>query len=36
MYFRAVRQLAAHVRKPPDQMTESEVREYLLYLKYER
>lgn len=36
MYLRAVRQLAAHFHKPPDQLTESELREYLLYLKSER
>jgi integrase/recombinase XerD len=36
MYLRAVRQLAAHFHKPPDQLTESELREYLLYLKNER
>ena len=36
MYLRAVRQLAAHVEKPPDRITESEVREYLLYLKNQR
>ena len=35
-YLRAVRQLATHFRKPPDQITESELREYLLYLKNER
>lgn len=35
-YLRAIRQLAAHFRKPPDQLTESDVREYLLYLKNER
>ena len=35
-YLRAVRQLAAHFRKPPDQITEPEVREYLVYLKDER
>ena len=35
-YLRAVRQLAAHFHKPPDQLTEQEVREYLLYLKNER
>ena len=28
-YLRAVRQLAAHFHKPPDQITEHEVREYL-------
>jgi integrase/recombinase XerD len=35
-YLRAVRQLAAHFRKPPDQVTEHEVRQYLVYLKSER
>ena len=35
-YLRAVRQLAAHFRKPPDQITEPEVREYLVDLKDER
>jgi integrase/recombinase XerD len=35
-YLRAVRQLAAHFRKPPDQITEPELREYLVYLKDER
>jgi integrase/recombinase XerD len=35
-YLRAVRQLAGHFRKPPDRITESELREYLLYLKNER
>lgn len=34
-YLRAVRQLAAHFRKPPDQITEHEVRQYLVYLKEE-
>jgi integrase/recombinase XerD len=36
MYLRAVRQLATHLHKSPDQITESELREYLLYLKNER
>jgi integrase/recombinase XerD len=36
MYLRAVRQLATHVNKPPGRITESEVRDYLLYLKNER
>jgi len=36
MYLRAVRQLATHVDKPPGRITESEVRDYLLYLKNER
>jgi site-specific recombinase XerD len=35
-YLRAVRQLAAHFRKPPDQITEAEVRQYLVYLKDRR
>jgi integrase/recombinase XerD len=35
-YLRAVRQLAVHFHKPPDQITEPEVREYLIYLKNER
>lgn len=32
-YVRAVRQLAAHYHKPPDQVTEEELRQYFLYLK---
>jgi integrase/recombinase XerD len=32
-YLRAVRQLADHFNKAPDQLTESQIREYLLYLK---
>jgi len=36
MYLRAVRQLATHVDKPPGRITESEMRDYLLYLKNER
>jgi len=32
-YVRAVRQLAEHWGKSPDQITEKEIREYLLYLK---
>ena len=35
-YLRALRQLAAHFWRPPDQITEHELREYLLYLKNER
>lgn len=35
-YLRAVRQLADHFHKAPDQLTESQVREYLLYLKNEK
>ena len=32
-YLRAVRQLADHFNKAPDQLAESQIREYLLYLK---
>lgn len=32
-YLRAVRQLAAYYNKPPDQVTEEELRQYFLYLK---
>jgi len=32
-YLRAVRQLAEHCRKPPDQIDEEELRQYFLYLK---
>ena len=32
LYIRAVRQLSEHYRKPPDQITEEELREYFLYL----
>jgi integrase/recombinase XerD len=35
-YLRAIRRLAAHYRKPPDQITEHQLREYLLYLKNQR
>jgi integrase/recombinase XerD len=35
-YLRAVKQLAAHFHKRPDQLTEQQVRDYLLYLKNER
>jgi site-specific recombinase XerD len=35
-YLGAVSRLAAHFHKPPDQLTEQQVREYLLYLKNER
>ena len=35
-YLRAVRQLAEHFRTPPDRLVESQVRDYLLYLKNER
>lgn len=33
MYIRAVRQLAQHYHKPPDQITEEELREYFLHIK---
>jgi integrase/recombinase XerD len=33
MYVRAVRQLAEHYGKPPDQTSEEELREYFLHLK---
>ena len=36
LYLRAIKQLAAHYGKAPDQLTEQQVREYLLYLKNER
>lgn len=32
-YLRTVRQLAAYFNKPPDQITEEELRQYFLYLK---
>ncbi len=32
-YIRAVRQLAAHYHKSPDQISEAELRQYFLYLK---
>lgn len=35
-YLRAVRQLATHFGKPPDQITEPELRQYLLFLKNEK
>lgn len=35
-YLRAVRQLATHFGKPPDQVTEPELRQYLLFLKNEK
>ncbi len=33
MYVRAVRQLAEHYHKPPDQITEEELRAYFLHIK---
>jgi site-specific recombinase XerD len=35
-YTRAVRQLAAHFRTPPDRLTEAQVRDYLLHLQNDR
>ena len=35
-YVRAVRRLAERYGRPPDQITEEELRQYLLYLKNER
>jgi len=35
-YLQAVRRFAAHFHKPPDQISEQEFREYLLYLKNRR
>ena len=35
-YLRAVRQLAAHFRLPPDRLTEVQVREYFLFLRNEK
>ena len=35
-YLRAVRQLSVYCNKPPDRISEDELREYFLYLKNER
>jgi integrase/recombinase XerD len=35
-YLRSVRQLAAHFGRPPDQITEPELREYFLFLRNEK
>jgi site-specific recombinase XerD len=35
-YLRAVRKLAAHYRQGPDQLTETQVRDYFLYLKNDK
>lgn len=35
-YIRVVRQLAEHYGKPPDQLTEAELRQYFLYLKNDK
>ena len=32
-YIRAVRQLAGHFRVPPDQLTERQLRDYLMHLR---
>jgi integrase/recombinase XerD len=34
LYVRAVRQLAEHYGKPPDQTTDEELREYFLHIKH--
>jgi integrase/recombinase XerD len=36
VYLRAVRRLAAHYHRAPDQLTEEQVRDYILYLKNEK
>jgi hypothetical protein len=33
IYLHAVKQLAAHYQKPPDKISEQELRQYFLYLK---
>ena len=33
IYVHAVKQLAAHYQKPPDEVSEQELRQYFLYLK---
>jgi integrase/recombinase XerD len=35
-YLQAVQQLAIHYGKPPDQITEEELRQYFLYLRNEK
>jgi integrase/recombinase XerD len=35
-YLRAVRQLAAHFKTPPDQLTEAQLRDYFLFLKNDK
>jgi integrase/recombinase XerD len=35
-YLRSVRQLAEHFSRPPDQLTEAELRSYFLYVKNEK
>ena len=36
MYVRAVRMLAEHYNKPPDQITEEELRRYFLHIKNDK
>lgn len=36
VYLRSVRQLAAHFKTPPDQLSEAQLREYLLFLKNDK
>ena len=36
VYLRTVRRLAAHFKAPPDQLTEAQFREYLLFLKNDK
>ena len=36
VYLRAVRQLAAHYKISPDQLSEAQLREYLLFLKNDK
>jgi hypothetical protein len=36
IYLKAVTQLRDHYKKPPSQLTEPEVKSYLLYLKQEK
>jgi site-specific recombinase XerD len=35
-YIRVIRQLAEHYGKPPDQLSEAELRQYFLYLKNDK
>lgn len=35
-YIRAVKQLAAHCRQPPDQVTEAQLRDFFLFLKNDK
>ena len=36
MYIRSIAQLSTHYQKPPDQITEEELRQYFLYNKNKR